>query len=201
MDSIQISNMAIGLVGGTRITSFSDQSVEAEQCGLYYDVARRFCLESRDWTFAAVTQQLSKDVTPVSSEFAASYALPANCLVVRAVASDAKLQMAEEYQRQGNRIITDAGVIYVKYTSDVTESAMFPSGFGIAVAHKLAEFLASTLTGDKNLKRTLMQESEYMVQESGATDGMQGSPKQAFASRLLRARYGGRGNYGLGKYV
>lgn len=202
MDAIQISNMAIGLVGGTPIMSLSDPTIEAEQCDLYYDTARKFCLESRDWTFASETRRLSPEAVSLSPEYNYSFVVPADCLVVRVVASDANLKIVEEYQRQSNRIITDSAVIYVRYTKDVRSSALFPSGFSIAVAHKLAEFLSSTLTGDKNLKRALMQEADYMITESGATDGMQGSPKRAFASRLLRARFGGRyDRYGLGSRI
>ena len=201
MDAIQISNMAISLVGGSSITSFADPILEAEQCDLYYNVARRYCLENRDWTFAAETRRLTKDVMPISSEYTYSYALPADCLVVRVVAADANLRDVVEYQRQSNRVITDSATLYIRYTKDVTSSTLFSSGFATAVAHKLAEFIAPSITGDKGLKRTLMQEADYLITEGGANEGMQGSPKRAFASRLLRARfYGGSRNW-FGKYI
>lgn len=191
MDSIKISNLAIGLVGGSLITSFSDPSVEAEQCGLFYDTARRICLEGRDWTFAATTRRLAPDSTAISSEYSFSFPLPSDCLVVRVVSSSADLSIPEEYQRQSNRIMADAATVYVKYTRDVTDSNQFSAGFATAVAHKLAEFISPAVTGDKALKRTLMQEAEFLINESGATDGLQGSPKRTFASRLLRARFAG----------
>lgn len=201
MDTITICNMAIGLVGGSSITSLVDETVEAEQCGLYYDIARKFCLESRDWTFAAETRQLAADVTPISTEYSYSFALPADCLVVRVVASDAQLRVPVEYQRQSNRLIADSATMYIRYTKDVTITARFSPGFATAVAHKLAEFISPTLTGDKTLKRTLMQEADYLITEGGATDGMQGSPKRAFASRLIGARFRMGGHYGLGSRI
>ena len=59
MDKIGICNMAIGYVGGNSIMSFADESLEANQCELNYDIAREFCLESRDWTFAATFKKLT----------------------------------------------------------------------------------------------------------------------------------------------
>lgn len=201
MDTIGICNMAIGLVGGSSITSFADETLEAEQCSLYYEPARKFCLESRDWTFAAETRQLAADVTPISTEYSHSFALPADCLVARVVASDAQLKQPLEYQRQSNRLIADSATMYIRYTKDVTSTSRFSPGFATAVAHKLAEFLSPTLSGDKTLKRTLMQESEFLLEGGGAVDGMQGSPKRAFASRLLRARYGMISRHGLGNWI
>jgi hypothetical protein len=202
MDVIGICNMAIGFVGGSSIMSLVDETVEAEQCDLYYDAARAFCLESRDWTFAAKTRQLAQDASPVSTEFAYSFTLPSDCLVVRSVSSNSDLRYPLEYQKDGNAILTDSTIVYVKYTKDITTTTLFSPSFAIAVAHKLGEYLASVLTGDKVLKRTLMQESEAILEGGGAIDGMQGSPKRAFASRLLNSRYRyGATRYGLGSSV
>ena len=203
MDITGIWNMAIGLVGGSPVTGPADDTVEAEQCDLFYDNAREVCLESRDWTFAAKTRQLAKDAVAVSTEFAYSFTLPSDCLVVRAVTSDAKLRQPVVYQKDGNAIVTDEATVYIKYTKDITTTTLFSPSFRTAVAHKLAEFISPVLTGDKVLKRTLNQESGELLEGGGAIDGMQGSPKRAFASRLLRARLGGYGgtNYGLGNTI
>lgn len=201
MDIIGICNMALSLVGGSPIMSTADETVEAEECGRYYDIARKFCLESRDWTFAAKTRRLSPDATAISSEYAYSYALPADCLVVRVASSDAQLKAPIEFQRQENRIITDSGSLYIRYTQDIVTTARFSPAFATAVAHKLAEFISPKLTGDKALKRTLLDEADYLISEGGAVDGTQGSPKAVYASRLLRARYGSLSQIGLGKWV
>ena len=199
MDKTTIYNMAIGLVGGNKVLSPADDTVEAEECNIYYDVARSFCLESRDWTFAAGTRQLAQNAVAISTEFAYSYTLPADCLVVRVVSDSADLVGTITYQKDGNSIITDSATVHVKYTKNITTTALFSPSFQTAVAHKLAEFISPVLTGDKTLKRALMNESDSLIESGGAIDGMQGSPKRAFASRLLRARSGGYSGsyYGL----
>ena len=199
MDKTTIYNMAIGLVGGNKVLSPADESVEAEECNIYYDPARRFCLESRDWTFAAGTRALAQDATPASTEFANSFTLPSDCLVVRQVSDNPDLLYPIIYQKDGNQIVTDSGTVYIKYTKNITTTTLFSPTFQVAVAHKLAEFISPVLTRDKALKRTLSAESEELLEGGGAIDGMQGSPKRAFASRLLRARFRGYGStsYGL----
>jgi hypothetical protein len=198
MSAVEISNLAIGLVGGNKIASLDDESVEAVECKLYYDLARTFCLENRDWTFASVTKLLAQDSTAVSTEFANSYTLPAKCLVVREVASSADLKSKEIYQLSGRSIVTDSGTVYLKYTENVEDTSKFSPSFTIATAHKLAELIASQVTGDKSLKRTLNAEAEEAMETGGAINGMQGSPKRAYASRLVNARFRIGGNYGLG---
>lgn len=203
MDKTTIYNMAIGFVGGNKVLSPADETVEAEECNIFYDPARKFCLESRDWTFAAKTRQLAPDAVPISTEFAFSFTLPSDCLVVREVSSGPTLREKVIYQKDERAIVTNSSVLYIKYTKNITTTTLFSPSFQIAVAHKLAEFISPVLTGDKVLKRTLNAESEDLLEGGGAIDGMQGSPKRAFASRLLNARVRGYGglNYGLGSKV
>lgn len=197
MDKIAICNMAIGFVGGTPIMSFDDETVEAEQCSLYYDIARTFCLESRDWTFASAFRQLAHQPSIAPSEFAFGFQLPSDCLAVRIVSQSTDMKTPAEYQKDGRVIWLDDSVVYIKYTKDITDTSLFSPSFQTALAHKLGEFISTTITGDKVLKRALMTEATDMLEEGGSIDGMQGSPKRAYASKLLRARFRG-GRYGTG---
>jgi len=198
MDVIDICNLAISLVGGTSIISLVDASVEAEECDRFYDVARQYCLENRAWTFASATRELAADNPAVSTEFSYSYAVPSNCLVLREVSSSSDLLTPITYQKTGNSIVTDSAAVHIKYTKDITVTSLFSPSFQIALAHKLGELIAPKITGSSTIKRTLLEESEGFIENGGSIDGMQGSPKRAFASRLLHARFSGTTRYGLG---
>lgn len=189
MDKIAICNMAIGFVGGTPIMSFDDATVEAEQCSLYYDIARTFCLESRMWTFASSYRQLVAAPEVSVSEYQFSFQLPADCLTVRIVSDSPDLKSPIDYQKDGRVIWTDSASLYIKYTKNITDTSLFSPAFQTALAHKLGEFISSTISGDKVLKRTLMTEASEMLEDGGSIDGMQGSPKRVYASRLLSSRF------------
>lgn len=195
MDKIAICNMAIGFVGGSPIMSFEDEILEAELCDRFYDAARSFCLESRDWTFAAQYRRLAPLVTSSPSEFSNSFQLPSDCLSVRIVSDDPDLKSPVEYQKDGRVLWANESLLYIKYTKNITDTSLFSPIFQTALAQKLAEFIATPLTGDKVLKVSLRQEAELTVEEGGSIDGMQGSPKRAYASKLLQARHRG-GRYG-----
>ncbi len=201
MDKIGICNMAIGFVGGNSIISFADESLEAEQCELNYDIAREFCLESRDWTFAALYDQLTALVATSPSEAGNTYQLPSDCLVVREASDNEDLRSPIVYQKNGRTLVTDSGTVFIKYTANIMDTSLFSPSFDVALAHKLAEFIASPITGDKNLKRALMVEADNLLEGGGAIDGMQGSPKRAYASKLLSSRYRYGGRAAIGKYV
>lgn len=200
MDKIAICNMAIGFVGGTPIMSFDDETVEAEQCTTYYDISRTFCLESRDWTFASTARKLVPNPVVPETEFSFGFLIPADCLAVRIVSETPDMKIPAEYQKDGRTIWSDNSVVYIKYTKDISNTAIFSPSFQTALAHKLAEFISIPITGDKMMKRTLMAEADEMLEEGGSIDGMQGSPKRVYASKLLRARFRG-GRYGTGSTV
>lgn len=202
MDEIGICNLAISLVGGNSIISFADESVEAEECERYYDEARKFCLEKRDWTFASSARQLALNEEAPVVEFANGFNLPSDCLVVRFVSDSADLDYQINHQIDKRVLSADSETVFIKYTKNITDTVLFSPSFRIALSHKLAEFISSAITGDKTLKRNLMAESEVILDDGGAIDGMQGTPRKTKASRLLgaRFRYGTR-YYGTGNYI
>lgn len=202
MDAIGISNLAIDLVGGSSIMSFEDDTLEAEACKRSYDTARTFCLESREWTFASETRRLAAAVSEDYSEFSTIFPLPADCLKVRIVSRSSDLRSLVNYTKNGKNLLADETTLYIKYTKNITDTSLFSPAFQIAVAHKLAELISGTITGDKTLKRTLNAETEMALENGGAIDGSQGTPRRTRASILVNARYRyGRRRYGLGSYL
>ncbi len=205
MSQLEISNMAIGLVGGKQLVTLTDDTVEAEQCDLFYDVARRFCLESRDWTFAS-TYSLQEALLPplppgiFASEFSQVFDIPDECLVIRTVSQDDNLITPAVYQKDFQYLYSDNDTLYIRYTKDTTLTERFSPTFRTALAHKLAELIAPGVTGDKTLKRELMVDAESLLENGGAIDGMQGTPKRTRASQLVGARYRG-GRSVIGPYV
>lgn len=84
---ISICNMALGHIGRSTlpIVAFTDPSVEARTCQLWYDIARQECLELYDWSFcrSRITLALHSDPPPI--EWAYRYQMPANVLAFRGI--------------------------------------------------------------------------------------------------------------------
>ena len=190
MDSIGISNMAIGLVSGNQIMTFDDDTVESDACKTYYETARDFCLEARDWTFATARKRITPLTEAPVSEFSYSFKVPSDLLVTRQVCSDEAMTSKLVYQQEGRNIVCDSSIIYIRYTAKISDPTTFTPTFNAAVAHKLAEFISPILTANSGIKVALNQEATNLVDDGGAINGMQGSPKQVTASKLLRARQG-----------
>jgi len=196
MRAIDIANMAIGYLGGNRITSLEDESEEAELIQVYYESARDFCLESRAWTFAAKRAELAPLAEAPAFGWSAAFLLPADTMVVREVSRLSTMSYPEEYEREADTLLANASSLYIKYTTNWIHETKWSKQFCIAVAHKLAEFMCGPITENRALKKDLALLSEAYLEVGGATDGMQASPRQAKAYRLKRARYTGR--MGLG---
>ncbi|MGD1830997.1 MAG: hypothetical protein ACPKM1_15660 [Spirochaetaceae bacterium] len=196
MDKVKIGNMAIGFCGGNSIMSFEDGTTESDLCKINYEPARDYCLEMRDWTFASERRRLTPLADAPVSEFSHAFQLPSDCFVLRQVSDNQDMKSSIEYQVDGNRILCDAGIVYVRYTVQVTNTSLFSPSFALAVATKLAELISVALTASPAMKQAYEQGSERLLEDSGAIDGMQGTPKRAYASRLLSARRGAYSHMG-----
>lgn len=77
--------MALGHIGRSTlpIVAFTDPSVEARTCSLWYDISRQEVLELYDWSFARSRVPLNLDSDPPPINWAYRYAMPANMLAFR----------------------------------------------------------------------------------------------------------------------
>lgn len=196
MDKVTICNMAIGWVGGNLITSFDDESVEADICREQYDLTRDLVLEYRDWTFAATRDSMTPLTgTPIGWSY--QFQLPSDCLVVRKVTDSAEtldnkkyigLVESVDFVKESNRILANRSTIYIKYTKKVTNEAIFSPRFIFALANKMAANLALPVTQNSAVKDKFEGMAQVYMDEGGAIDGTQSMPGRARASRIVNAR-------------
>lgn len=157
------------------ISSFADETPQAQDAAQQYPVARRVCLEACDWSFASSIADLPEAELPVgtarSGAFPFLFKLPAKCLRVREV-----LDPMIEWRLDGDFLRADAaGPLSVRYTSDVENETRFPAMFIEAVAFRLAAMLAPRWIGAANKLQLLMQGAEQQLKEAMRADARQAS--------------------------
>ena len=120
--------------------SFGDDSDQAQSAALHYDTALAICIEAQDWSFASTLAELSpvSGATPIDPDLPHAYALPADCRMLRDVGpagtswrSDAGLLRADH-----------AVPILIRYSRNITDEALLPAAFRLAVALQLALLMA-----------------------------------------------------------
>lgn len=156
--TIQIWNMALGFCGTRTVASETENTPEAIQCKLYWDIARRTALRDYPWHFAQTRKQLAEVVMPsvYDGVWGYAYALPDQCLKAHAVYSQGNnLKRSFEMVSDGSNIdlvLTNTAYAVLAYTKDVKDVTRFDEDFVYALARKLACLIAVPLLKNNSQK-------------------------------------------------
>lgn len=186
---VAICNQALGLVGGSSITSLDDETTEANLCKTLYGPVRDSVLEAHNWTFALKWYNLPKLSSPPLSEFSNAFQLPSDVLRVVYVGVDMR-SPAEDWRVEGDVIVTDANTVKCQVVHRVIDPAKYSPLFIQALAARLAADFAIPLTKSRSLMETHYQVFVEKLKEAVRRDNMQGTPRRIRSTWLRRARGG-----------
>ena len=186
-----ICNLAFGNIShkSTIENVDTEQSAEARQCRLWYDVARRQALADYNWGFARrrLAVALHNDDPP--AEWAYRYQYPADAVALREIENplgplaDAipyDVELSDDGSTRS--ILTDAEEAVVVYTRDLETTTMFPPHFVVALSYLLAFYIAGPFTGQKSVKGDMWKAYQGMIGVGSAHDAnqsVQRAPREA----------------------
>lgn len=162
---IDICNIALALLGADSIRSFDEGNKRSRMCDVFYNLTRDYLLSKFDWPFARSCVLLAElDETSVDnyipSGFSA-YQLPNNCKTPRDVDPPGS---KDSWYIMANVLFTDkTGDIYLHYTKQEVNSALFSDTFSNLVALGIAVRLAPVISQDKALVKVLYD--QYRVEQ------------------------------------
>lgn len=193
----QLCNLALGMVGQRQlITSLTEESTEAQLCAAFYPTARDMLLSSRAWRFTtrrtvlALTQE-----TRTLWEYA--YTAPPRLLMAHEIVSGMRptppggqVPFDIELNDAGDAllILTDMQDAELVYSSKVTNVALYPAPFVMAVAARLAVFLALSLPVKPALAQWFEGQAEKHRQAAAAHDLNTVQPSPQPAAEVIRER-------------
>ena len=182
---VSICNQAIGWLGGNPITSFTDNTVEAQLCGINYPLLRDAVLEEGKWTFATKRIKLLPSAQAPAQGYSHRFEVPSTVMtVIRCTqyADDKEFKQDLDWRLEEEFILTNVDELYAKCIVNVTDVKKFTNTFNQALAARIAADLAAPLT-ESTTKETRMWEKYYRNLDIAlGIDGMQGR------SDILRTR-------------
>ena len=193
-------NDALGQIGAARITAIDDQSINANHCAVFYPSLRDGLLRSHHWNFAMQRVALAADVTAPVSEFAYAYTLPGDCLKVVDYAGGtpsssvvwsseyAGMRFVPRYKIEGRKLLTNDGVVYIRYLKQVTNVGEWDGMFYQAVTSLLASKLATAISHDHKMALALQKVGDHLLGLAMAVDGQEGSTEPFVVDDLLWGR-------------
>ncbi len=206
---VSICNQAISWLGGNRIVSLDDETVEARLCKTNYDSLRDVVLEARAWTFAIKRLQFAKLATPPIYGFSAAFAIPPSVLsILQATRGPAEnntsigitgpglsretLRNGKEqriiWQREGDTIVCDEAALVGRVILRITDPSKFSPGFVQALAARIAREIAIPLTQSQTMEDKMMIKYEASLADGAVVDGLQGTSNKIRSDALTRVR-------------
>ena len=176
---VAIANMALSHIGArSKIESFDESSIEAEQTSLWYDHCRLQTLEASDWNFARkrVTLALHSEAAP-EGVWAYRYQYPSDCIAARRIpnplgpsADQVPFEIEINNTGEVKTILTNLENAELVYTKDVESPTLFSTYFVDAISHLLASYIAYSLTGTRNIKADELNIYSAMLRMAAANN-------------------------------
>jgi hypothetical protein len=144
--AVEICNRALQKLGARRITTLTEDSVNARACNTAYDPVRLAELRAHPWAFAIKLASLAADSTAPAFGKSNAFQLPSD--YVRLVPPYPEDNYnSNDWEIQGLKIYTnDSAPLNIRYVADITDANTMDPLFREALAAKLAEELAEELT-------------------------------------------------------
>lgn len=191
-DNVQISNMALDLIGSRYIASMAETSKEAKACNRNYDTCRKQVLRDYPWNFATKKVILdTADATAPEFGFANRFPLPEDFVRVHtALRSDGCKLEAGEYEIVGAFIETDESEIWLKYVFDQDDTTTFDPLFDKALACHLALSIAYLITASESRNEALRKDYMVAIREAKYVDTVEEPSRLLDSDEWIRSRFG-----------
>jgi len=161
-----ITAQAFRLMEMSPISSFADESEQAQSAKEQYPEALTQCLEANDWSFASTVATLPEASLPVDADLPYSYVRPGNFVRLIRVQPD-----GIAWRLDADAIRSDqSGGITIRYSLKIENEKVLPSLFKNAVAYRLAALLAPRWTTSKNRTEFLARMADDALAKAKFSD-------------------------------
>lgn len=190
---VQISNIALGMIGESPITSFNDNLDTARAVNLRYESVRDTVLRAHYWNFAKKRQQLAKLTTPPAFGYDAQFQLPSDWLRMVAVnpTRGGLSVRSPDYKIEGLRLLlNDADSAKIVYIARIEDTTKWDALATEAFATRLASELAISITQNRALADQMSAQYERKMAEARSADAMDEPAEQIESDEWVAARLG-----------
>lgn len=158
--NVSVASQALLLLRAEPISSFSDDSNEAEICNTMYEEHIKHLLSIYPWTFATKKAQLNQDSTSPIGEYTYSHIIPAEAMLIWAIFQTDEVgatpvtnyDIYSEDTGALRRIYSNYSTLYADYTKYISENN-WPPYFTLFAINSLASYLAIPVTGNADLAK------------------------------------------------
>lgn len=159
MSKVSIVNKALSYLGANRITSLSDETLEAQSASNLYTDSLKSILAECDWRFATKRVMLARVDKKPAWGGGNYFQLPSDLVEIFEV-----LDKNIKWQKEDDFILAHTDTFGIKYVYFCDDSSKYPSYFIDAFALKLAADMCYEITNSNEKTMSLLElyKGEYL---------------------------------------
>jgi hypothetical protein len=193
---VSIVNQALRRLGGTRITSLTDGSKNANAANDIYEDLRDELLRAHPWNFATTRVELARLAAAPAFGYGYNYSLPTDWLKTVSVhdndAGAGALDFKEETEDTAKVLRTDAEHVYLRYVRRIIDANMMTPDFRSALAYALARDLAIPIASSGALFDRMEIKASQILAFAKSSDARDSTPETRPRGSWVDSRGGWR---------
>jgi hypothetical protein len=162
---VEICNLALSRLATNRITSLSDNTIEAKQCNAIYDEVADDVMSLGPWPSTITRATLAQTATTPTYEYTYEYQLPTLPKCLRVLRINEQKAGDIDFQIEGDKLLTDEATVDIKYIGRVTDTEQYDSYLKQAIVWRLVAEMAYKFTGQASVTTTLVTTAEQRIDQ------------------------------------
>ncbi len=176
----KLANRSLRLVGGSRISSFTDGSSNANAVNDVYDGLLESAL-AFPWGFAKARKKLAQMYSVPAFGFDYAYSLPSDWIFTVSVhdndSGTGTITYKEEQVDDKHVLVTNCDTVYIRYTKLETDPNKWTASFYDAVTYLLAGELAVPVASSESLETRRTQQGKRRMQKAQSRSAQGSTPE------------------------
>lgn len=176
---VDIINQALTKLNAKRITSLNDGTKNASDAQAVYDTVLDEVLSAFPWNFSTRRVKLARLSGEPVYGYDFQFRIPSEPKVLHIweAVTDTETKIKSyviEGDDEGQLLLTNYNVIYIKYSSRVIDTERFSPWMVESLATRLAAELAYPITGKQKIAEAQSSSYLFKIQIAGVKEGQQG---------------------------
>tara|TARA_E500000318_G_scaffold82297_1_gene77646 strand:- start:84 stop:668 length:585 start_codon:yes stop_codon:yes gene_type:complete len=191
LSDVALCARALVMIGAAPVSSFEEDTAEAEIARMLYPVIRDGMLAGYPWRFAARGAWLARlspqagEVSGTPKEASSLFALPGD--FIRLLSLENGGGKVTRFELRDRAVMCDADDAFLTYVGRLPE-ASFPAWFDLALIARLAAEFCLPLTESSSRAEYLFKRSEDQFRSARLADAQQSTPHAIDDFSLISAR-------------
>ncbi len=186
LTDVEICSVALVKIGASEISSFDDETFEADVARRLYEVTLRGLVASHPWHFSMAEAELDPVAEPAVGGFSYVFALPVDLLRIVSAGAGSRAR-GLDYRLSGNRLHAASSRVVLRYQRR-PETAAFPPFFVQALIARLAAEFCLPLTEGTSRADALYKLASAEHKVARLIDSQQAMPRAVEDFTLIAAR-------------